>query len=165
MKKIPLTKGFVALVDDEDYARVSQYKWCALTRNNYDTVYAVRAVRIGGKCKTIMLHRLILNLPRSRKPEVDHKDNNGLNNQKQNLRICTYSENGANQRKTRGASSKYKGVHWDKGRSKWRSEINVAGCRISLGRFSSEEEAGEAYDKAAYRAFGSFAKLNFGGSL
>jgi hypothetical protein len=96
---------------------------------------------------------------------VDHKDNNGLNNQKQNLRICTYSENGANQRKTRGASSKYKGVHWDKGRSKWRSEINVAGCRISLGRVSSEEEAGEAYDKAAYRAFGSFAKLNFGGSL
>lgn len=163
MKEVPLTKGYIALVDDKDYARVSQHKWCALVSKMHARVYAVRGIQVEGKSKLVLMHRFILNLPLGHKPDVDHEDHNGLNNCVLNLRVCTRSKNNANQRKTRG-TSKYKGVYWDKSAKLWHAQIKVNGHRTNLGLFSNEDDAGMAYDKAAQMAFGEFSNTNFGGS-
>jgi len=150
MKIIPLTKGYSALVDDKDYKRVSQFKWCAVKKVD-GGVYA--AHRKHGK-----MHRFILNLS-PRKPEVDHKDHNGLNNQKENLRVATHSQNCANTKKIKG-TSKFKGVSWCKSRNLWVAAIGYQGKMITLGRFKSEIQAAKMYNQAAKKLFGDFACLN-----
>jgi len=157
MKTIPLSQGFVALIDDEDFARVSQYKWCALVCKN-GRIYAKRHYWVPGgkgKEKNIMMHRFILGLPLGRKPDVDHEDHNGLNNQKHNLRVATRQQNNANQRKTRG-TSQFKGVYWNKNAGKWQAQIKVNGVRHYLGLFTSEAKAAGAYAQAAVKYFGTF---------
>ncbi len=153
MKEIQLSKGYVALVDDEDFERVAQYKWSAsLTKTN---VYGIRKIRKeDGNTTSQMLHRFIMGVSDLSK-DVDHEDHNGLNCQRYNLRTGSRTQNNGNQLKTRG-SSKYKGVSWDKERKLWRSWLR--GC---LGRFHSEVEAAFAYDRAAREYFGEFALCNF----
>jgi len=163
VKTIPLSQGYVALVDDEDYERVNQFNWYATVEHR--AVYARRNVRYNGKQSTEKLHRFVLGL-KPGDPHVDHKDRNGLNCQKYNLRNASITQNNRNGRKplTRDGiptSSRFKGVFWSKDRSKWQATITVNKRSNFLGRFDSELEAAHAYDTAARQYFGEFACPNF----
>lgn len=155
MKKIPLTQGQFALIDDADFKAVNQFKWCAA--NTRGKFYAVRT-EFTPKRKTLYLHQFLT----SRKFRIDHRDGNGLNNQRHNLRPATIKQNGRGfRRKNSGASSKFRGVSWFEAKQKWEAAIRVSGRKIYLGRFKVEEDAARAYDAAARRYFGDFASPNF----
>ena len=157
MKTITLSKGYVAIVDDEDYEDVSRHKWSACEKGH--TVYALRRVRINGKYHSLYLHRYLMSLSCLGK-HIDHIDGNGLNNRRENLRLCTNTENLRNQRSSHGFSQ-YKGVAWRKDIRKWQAQIKVDRVSIYLGAHEEEEAAARAYDKAAKKHFGEFANLNF----
>jgi hypothetical protein len=157
MKTIPLTQGQFALVDDADYAAVSAFKWCALRdRRN---VYAVRGVKKSPGVRTLLrLHSFLM----PGIPQIDHRDGNGLNCQRDNLRPATGSQNArAARRKQIGRSSAFRGVSWDKAEDCWRARIWVGGRNLSLGCFVKEDEAAQAYDRASRQHFGEFAAPNF----
>jgi len=162
MKKIALTQGKTALVDDADYEWLNQWKWIAnRMKTHHILYYAVRGIAIAkGKQGHQEMHRLILRLQPGDKRECDHRDGDGLNNQRSNLRICTKTQNQQNQRKQKSGSSKYKGVSWRQDYCKWRSRIQLNGKLIHLGYFLSEKAAGTAYNQAASKHFGEFARLN-----
>lgn len=154
MKEIKLNKGFVSLVDDEDYELVNSFKWRISGCRNY----AYGCARINGNTfKSI--HRLILNLTDSN-VQADHKDGNGLNNQRSNLRTCTPAENSRNKRGV--GISGFRGVRPIKlkNRISWRAKICLARKDMHLGMFKSKEEAARAYDDAAIEHYGEFARLN-----
>ena len=153
MKKIQLAnnKG-VALVDDEDYDMLMQYKW-HLSVN----IYAEANIKINNKWTTKRMHKFLINTPN--KMEVDHIDGNGLNNQKSNLRIVTTSQNQMNRKKQNG-SSIYKGVYFDNNANKWCAQIYVNKKRIYLGLFINEKDAAIVYNEKAKELFGEFANLN-----
>jgi len=159
MKEIQLTQGKVAIVDDEDYQMVNQFKWYALKNGN--TFYARRVVPVNGRQKTVHMHQFIIG-DTPKKSDIDHKDGNGCNNQKLNLRICTHQENMMNQKKPdKNCTSIYKGVCWHKRDNKWQSRIQIDGKLIHIGYFMDESDAARAYDKAAKHHFKEFAYLNF----
>jgi len=153
MKTIKLTQNQVALVSDEDYEHLNQWRWYAMKVG--DVFYAVRSKRESGKRKTIYMHKIIC--PGK---EIDHKNGDTLNNTRENLRSCTHSQNLQNRRKY-GSSSQYKGVSWDKKAKKWAARIMINQKYIHLGYFTNEEKAAKAYDTAAREIFGDFARLNF----
>lgn len=155
MKTISLTQGQVALVDDEDFEELNNFTWHAHRRKGY-TFYAVRWVA-GGQGSRIKMHQQIL-----RMPYVDHKDGDGLNNQRSNLRGCNHSQNLMNQRAQAGRSSQYKGVyHYRTNRAHpWAAYITVNKRRIYLGYHSTEKDAARAYNAKAVELFGEFARLN-----
>jgi hypothetical protein len=156
MKELKLTKKHYALIDDADFERVSAWRWKALISGA--TVYAVRSTRQGN----ILLHRFLLGLPSGHSPEVDHRDSNGLNCQRRNLRVATPSQNQAAKRKTkRLTSSAYKGVCWDKQHRKWKVQLESKGKHINVGLFDDEVLAARAYDASALMYHGDFAYLNF----
>lgn len=160
MKIIPLTQGKVAIVDDADYDWLNQWRWYA--RKNRNTFYAVRVVYLPhGKRTTILMHRQILGLEFGDKRESDHKNHEGLNNRRCNLRVCNCAQNQQNRNARRSHSSAYKGVGWHKPRHNWRARIVNNGHRICLGYFVSEINAAHAYDKASKELFGEFASTNF----
>lgn len=149
----------VALIDSEDAELVAGFAWRPL-RQDHGTIYA-HAWR--GSLHLYM-HRLILGVPEDR--ETDHANGNGLDNRKDNLRCATHSQNLANTGKiqlNRQPTSQFKGVCWDKSRSRWAVYIATgeARKRRGLGRFTSEEDAARAYDVAALDLWGDFARLNF----
>jgi len=165
MKEISLSQDKIAFVDDEDYERVSQYKWHVKKPKNSRTYYAIREFYLDGERTTQSMHNFIMNTPEG--VEIDHKEHDGLNNQKNGLRIVTHKQNLQNQQKPltykgKPPSSKYKGVCWDKQRKKWQAHIKVNRKKIHLGRFDAEIEAAKVYDSAAIKYFGEFAKLNLG---
>ena len=145
MKEIFLTQGQVALVDDIDYERLNCFKWCAQKDKN--TFYARRYLsKKNGKSYMIQMHHEILGIP----PKgliTDHRDGNGLNDQRENLRFVTYKQNNQN-RKNQESSSKYPGVCWYKTTNKWIANIRINGKQKHLGFFADELEAFEAYRKA-----------------
>lgn len=155
MIHIPLTQGKAALVDDEDYELVSQYKWCAVKDGN--TYYAQSWLYVDGKKTTIRMHRIVVGAIKGQ--QVDHKNGNGLDNCKENLRLCTTTQNSMNQR-SNGGTSIYKGVNWKKTENCWEAGIRVGGKRKFLGHFKEEIEAAKAYDSAALEYFGEFASIN-----
>jgi len=158
-KEIQLTQGQIAIVDDEDFDWLDQWKWKASKQRNNDW-YAARRPRRGNRKKGhIFMHRLILNP--SEGMQTHHIDHNGLNNQRANLRIVTAAQNQYNQRPQKKKSSHFKGVHWASDRRKWRAQIMVNGRTYRLGQFLSECEAAKAYDNAALRYFGEYAYANF----
>lgn len=160
MKQIPLTQGQVALVDDEDFEWLSQWKWY-VAKQRCNAWYAARSINMGNAhILVIKMHRIILKPPPGF--ETDHKDGNGLNNQRNNLRIATRAENTRNRRKRDGLTSAFKGVHWACRQRKWRASIGTQGKTIPLGYFDNEKVAAKAYDKAARKCFGEFARTNFG---
>ena len=155
MKRIKLTQGKFALVDDEDFEWLNERKWCAAKT----TYGGFIADSWDGKLKrTIRMHREITNAPKGL--DVDHKNHDTLDNRRENLRVCTRSQNLSNQRKTRG-SSKYKGVSWFKRRKKFQAYIKKNSKHIGLGYYANEVQAAKAYDKKAKELFGEFACLNF----
>lgn len=156
-KEIPLTQGKVALVDDEDYESVNQYKWYA--NNDGKTFYARRNIPKGPRRQeTILLHRVILDAPKDM--TVDHINGDGLDCRRENLRLATKMENNHNHRHKSNNKSGYTGVFFRKDIEKWAASIGVENRRIHLGMFSSPEEAAYAYDKAAKVYYGEFARFN-----
>lgn len=158
MKEIELTRGFVALVDDDfEWAHLN---WYATSPPKGALVYAVRNTPrdVTGKKTILLMHRVISRV--SHAVQVDHWDHNGLNNQRANLRVCSGSDNLGNCRKTSGLSSRFKGVSWEKRRARWQVSIMHNYKRTSLGHYTSEIEAALAYDRAALSLFGSFACTN-----
>lgn len=154
MKEIQLTRGKVALVDDEDYDRINQYKWCAILQKGI--WYAHRRGR-PGEPSVVRMSREIMNAVRDE--VVDHIDHDGLNNQKVNLRICSQADNSKNRiRRASGVSytSKYKGVHHRKDSGKWVAYIG-ARPKTHLGTFGTEEAAAAAYADASDELYGEFA--------
>jgi HNH endonuclease len=164
-KGVALTRSYVAIVDDEDYERViAAGPWFAYESSAKPrALYAHRSIRKpDGSRTTEKMHRFILGLT-DPKIQPDHRDRDGLNNQRSNLRIATASQNMANRRKRRGpSSSQYMGVHKrSDSPTKWRASIRVNRKLITLGSFTSELTAALAYDKAAREHFGEFANTNF----
>jgi len=155
VRRIKLTKGQWAVVDDEDYKRVSQHKWCV----NNDG-YAVRGEYMGNhRTKAILMHRFLARTPDGL--ETDHRNTDRLDNRKSNLRTATKQQNQMNSRKLTRASSQYKGVSYDKRSSRWDARIKVNYRSRLIGLFTSEIAAAMAYDIAARDLFGEYARLNF----
>lgn len=154
---IPLTRGKWALVDAEDFDRVSRFAWiCLISKSG--GFYAARRARSG----KVSLHHDVMRIPE--RVCMDHENRNGLDCRKRNLRIATTSQNGANREKfkTRRFTSRYKGVVMRATQpGRWLARIRVAGHLIHIGYFPSERLAARAYDNAARRHFGPFACLNF----
>ncbi len=161
MKEIFLTQGKVVFVDDADYERLNQYKWCAL-RNPCGYFYAAR-MALGGNRKqiTIYMHRQIFRLEPGDKRQVDHVNHITLDNRQDNLRICSPQENAMNRGLRSNTSSKYKGVSWSKQMKKWLVHITIDKKVKHLGYFHNEIFAAGIYDRAAEEHFGNFAHLNF----
>ena len=159
MKTIELTQNQVALVDDEDFEWLNQWKWRAVWDSGTHSFYAMRtAPRVEGK-RSLGMHRLILGLGPGEMG--DHEDHDTLNNQRYNLRRCTNAQNQANGRKRRDNTSGSRGVHWRKAVHKWVVQIKVSGRFIHLGYFDDITAAARAYDAAARQHFGEFACCNF----
>lgn len=160
MKTIPLTKGLVGLVDDEDFERVNQYKWTTAYSKALGIAYAQRSVKINGKWTHVLLHRVIMNAKKGQR--IDHADGNGVNNQKYNLRLCTPAENQRNVKCHRDNVSGFKGVKPNRNsrRNPWSSFIFVNGRTKYLGCYPSRIDAAIAYNIAAIGNFKEFARLN-----
>jgi hypothetical protein len=165
VREIPLTKGYVALVDDEDYESLSRFKWYAEEDDGGKRVYAFRNVRdaVTRKRRTISMHRSILGTPPGM--DTDHINKNSLDNRRGNLRVATRPQNASNTRTLKPAraspTSKYRGVSWTDRSPHWVAQIKMNGEHRSIGRFRNERTAAYAYDDAAYATFGEFATLNF----
>jgi len=159
MKEIPLTQGKVALVDDEDYDRLmAMGKW------QFGKEYAIKTLYFGrdgnGKQikKTVLMHRIILNANDG--DFVDHKKGSRLNNQKENLRICTHANNMMNRKLHSNNSTGYKGVYIQKKTGMFYASISVGGKQTHLGTFNTTIEAAKKYNEAAIYHYGEFASLN-----
>ncbi len=158
MKRIPLTQGKFALVDDTAFDWLNQWKWYARECGK-EKWYAARKKSIKSKQHTIYMHRFVMNaLPVL---EIDHVNGNGLDNRIKNLRICQRQSNKWNTSKQkRKTSSKYKGVCWHKINQNWWAYIYFNNNCISLGYYDNETEAAKAYNTKAKELFGEFARLN-----
>lgn len=140
MKQINLSQNKVAIVDDEDFARLSKNKWAFIP---VGSGYARSTTRKSA----VYMHRLIMNCPKG--STIDHINGDGLDNRKANLRICTQAQNAKNMRLSKLSTSGYKGVYWSKHAKKWRASITVNYKMKNLGYFSTKEEAHAAYQKAS----------------
>lgn len=157
-KRIPLSRGEFATVDDEDFEWLNQFRWYYV-RCGGSWEYALRNVVVGGRRRTQGMHRLILGEVEGRCS--DHINGDGLDNQRANLRACTHTENMRNRRKHKNNTSGFTGVHWRNSTKKWRAQIDADGRKRHLGYFDDIEEAARAYDAAALKLHGEFATLNF----
>jgi hypothetical protein len=155
VRTIELSQNYSACVDDHDYQWLSQWKWHVHKVVYKGKLYLYARRNVAGKP---IFNREIAAL--SGLSDVDHHDGDGLNNQRFNLRPATHRQNCQNQRAQSNKSSRFKGVYWFKSRRKWRALIRVNGKRIHLGCFSEETGAASAYDSAALRFFGEFARIN-----
>lgn len=161
MVEIPLRGGLVALVDASDVAAFLSVNWQVRTIGKPPNIlqYAWRNIqKDNGEWTTARMHRLIMDAPSG--VEVDHINGNGLDNRRCNLRLCTRSENSQNMRKRNGTTSRFKGVCFFKRLGLWRARIMKDRREYSLGYFKDETAAAKAYNAAAVRHFGDFAKLN-----
>ena len=159
MRKIQITRGFDALVDDEDYDRLSRYHWCY-----HGGGYAARGYHENGKVRIEKMHQAIMGIA----PEgymIDHINGDKLDNRRSNLRFVTHQQNMFNSKpkinvKGKRCRSRFKGVTWRGDRGKWRSCITIDRKRHYIGLYDTEEEAAIAYNNAAITLFGEYAKLN-----
>jgi hypothetical protein len=158
-RRINLGEGRFTIVEPPDFYQLNHFHWYAEGQDVH--IYAVRnIIKARGKSTTIRMHREIMNAPAGLL--VDHRNNDTLDNRRANLRLATYSQNKINSRRDKSkTSSRYIGVSLVKSNGKWRAYINCDRKRIYLGRFASETEAAKAYDDAAKKYHGEFARLNF----
>ncbi len=157
-RRIYLGEGEWTNVESPDYYRIRDFRWHLEGKNG--KFYVVRTTKVGNRwTKKAAMHREIMNAPQG--VLVDHRNGDSLDNRRGNLRFATPAENVRNRSKTRSkTSSKYIGVYRDKERNKWASHLKHKGKMIWLGRYDREIDAAKAYDKAAKKYFGEFARLN-----
>ena len=155
MKRISLSRGKFALVDNINYEYLNQWKWY------YNNGYAARDQRnlITKKDTRIYMHRIIMKAKKSE--NIDHVNHNGIDNQKRNLRKSTHEQNMHNMKSNKNSTSQYKGVCWAKNNKKWKVQINYNNKHIYLGYYTNEKVAAKVYDKAAIKLHKEFAYLNF----
>lgn len=158
--QVVLTSGSVALIDDADMDLVGAHRWYELRGHN-----GKRYARTCCGNRSIYMHRLITGTPPG--AETDHRNGDGLDNRRANLRVATSSQNKANKVKPtrpdgRPTSSRFKGVSWDRTRGLWQAKITVDRHCRNLGRYDDEADAARAYDLAAVLAWGEFALTNSG---
>jgi len=154
-RRIPLTRGMVAIVDDADFDALSAYNWKAHWNPRNRSFYAARNGRSGdGKRVTIRMSREILKVPRG--VLVDHWNHDTLDNQRHNLRPATTSQNTQNSAIRSDNKSGFRGVYFHRRLGKWHAQIKAHGKRISLGFYATKEQAAEAYEEAAKQYFGEF---------
>lgn len=151
MKKIPLRNRLgevvgYALVDDADYQNVKHYRW------SRDGKYV--SAWVGGRMQR--LHRVLCAPDKGE--YIDHRNGDGTDNRRRNLRVCTNRQNGMNSKKRINSASQYKGVGWHKKSQRWRARIVINGKSVHLGHFQDEREAAKAYADAAHKYFGEFAR-------
>lgn len=151
---IPLTKGCEAVIDAKDAPIVDRWNWCAMVRSN--TIYAYRYRTSGTKKGALLLHRALMDEPKGL--DVDHRDGDGLNNRRSNLRAATHAENQRNQRLAKNNTSGFKGVTWHKARAKWQAQIVLNGRNHFLGYFRCQTAAAVAYAKASAEFHGEFGR-------
>jgi hypothetical protein len=155
--------GHMTTVDDEDYDILIQYKWHPHFEKNSNNVYACSSIIVNQKQTEIKMHRFLMQLHGHdiENKIIDHQDQNGINNQKENLRICTRLENSYNSKKPRnGKTSKYKGVYLHTTNNNFIAHIRANGKMTHIGSFDNEEDAAYAYNEKAIEYFGEFASLN-----
>ena len=152
MKEMILRDGRKTLLDDDDFELFNRNLW-GVNSNGY----ARRGV--GKRAKTLLLHRLVIDAPEGM--FVDHINCDKLDNRKSNLRLCTSSQNKMNVGLKSNNTTGYKGVSFRKDRNKYRASIELNGKTFRLGTYTDPVEAAKAYDEAAKRLFGEFARLNF----
>ena len=150
-KKIFLTNGGITIVDDEDYQNLSIFKWHCRGSGKYRYAYRME------NGTTLAMHRAIINVPDGM--QTDHIDGNGLNNLRNNLRTATCAQNQFNATGWPGKSF-FKGISWNKEHKKWAANIRITTQRLFLGYFQSEADAAKAYNEAALKHHGAFAKTN-----
>ena len=144
MKTIPLTKGYEAMVDDSDYEMLNKFKWCAIIGRS--GAYARRLLpKVDGKHGIQRMHRVIMGLPDTGFPHVDHINGNTVDNRKCNLRIVTNRQNHMNRHPKKHKTSKYPGVYWADRDQRWVAQAQINGKHISIGYFKLEEDARLAY--------------------
>ncbi len=163
-RTILLTKGQIALVDLEDYARISQHKWYATWCKNSRAFYAVRTGRVSedGTRGQIYMHREILGLKRGDMRQGDHVEITAtLDNRRSNLRISTRLQNKQHARATRENTSGFIGVGYHSQIDAWTANISHKNKHIHIGCFKTKEAAARARDMEAIRLRGDFAQLNF----
>jgi hypothetical protein len=157
-RKIDLGESYFTIVEPRDYYQIRRFKWCVWGTGK--KFYAARVMVTGpGKTKIMYLHRQLLNAPKG--VLVDHRNRDPLNNRRQNLRFATNSENVQNRGKRKNTTSKFIGVWFRKVNGKWESRITHKDKKIYIGCFDSEIDAAKAYDEAARKYHGEFARLNF----
>ena len=170
MREIALSGGYVTKVDDGDYEVLSRYHWNYQRAKNGSKVYARTSIHVGGtgkqyKQRVVTMHRLIMGVvDAGRSVEVDHINGDSLDNRRDNLRVCTGTENKQNIRNSTNSSG-YKGINVIRPSKRYRkggfaANIVVRGVRVYLGFFETAELAAMAYNAAAISYFGNFAALN-----
>lgn len=157
MKSIELSRGHFAIVDDEDYDVLSKITWYSQKLKN-GIFYAARKIIVGERERMVYMHRFIMNTPDGM--ETDHRNGDGLDNRKDNLRNCTHQQNGMNRTKQSNNHSGFKGVCWDGYHQKWLAQIQTNGKRKRIGTFNDKKEAARAYEAEAKRLHGEFARVN-----
>lgn len=169
VKTIPLTKGYSAIVDDDDYERLSQYKWTAVvTGQRLKRVYAYRRTDWDQTHrrwkKAVYMHREIMKV--AARLQIDHVNHDSLDNRKANLRLATASENAAHNRRAAGIVGLRGVTPTQSGElAPYAAQIRIGNKHKHLGTFFDKTEAACAYDAAAIKAFGKFAMLNFPQSI
>jgi hypothetical protein len=159
MRKISLTQGKSAIVDDGDFEWLNQHKWFA-RKEARGTQYNAARNSHGKKRHTILMHRFIMNAQKGE--QIDHKNHNALDNHRNNLRFCTPSQNAQNRKIQRNKkSSRYKGVSWVNRDRCWVAAIKINQKTIFIGKFHNEIKAAKAYDKKARELFREFSYVNF----
>jgi hypothetical protein len=155
MKQLELSQNKVALVDDEDFEWLNQWKWHAI-KSRGDLFYAVRSERVGDRQRRVWLHRLLLGLQSGE--QCDHRNGNGLDNRRANIRKATQRENNLNRRRFKTNKSGYIGVSWNSVYRQWQAHAIIDGRWTLLGQFDAKDDAIAARRQAEARHYAGFTR-------